>query len=201
MKSDRNSQKVVDIVPFGNAFVVKRVQGHALLAALENSISNAHTDGRFLQVSGLRLVASWQQPEGQRLLETFYVPRSQPEQKIVRESWYSIAMSAFIASGFDGYFCFKDQEELISDDAAVTDTSLMLDIFRDPLVDPEGSAVIEGNEKEVELAQRLDRARKAVVVGYDELYGIPQIRPVIDGRIQFVGGLGKLEAMANENSM
>lgn len=192
---DKASRKVIDVVPFDNAFVVKRVQGHALLAALENSISNAHTDGRFLQVSGLRLVASWQKPEGQRLLKTFHVPKSEPEQNILKEKWYTIAMSSFIASGFDGYVGLKDEEALIGDEAAVTDTSLMLDIFRNPILKREGStknsAFIEVSKKEVELAQRINRAREAVIVGHDEVHGVPFIRPVIDGRIRFVDGSGE----------
>lgn len=187
---------MIDIVPFDNAFVVKRVQGRALLAALENSISNAHTDGRFLQVSGLRLVASWRKPEGKRLVEAFYVPRSEREQKILVEKRYMIAMSSFIASGFDGYVCLKDAEALIGDEAAVTDTSLMLDIFRDPVLkrgsSNERSEVMEVMEMEekVELGQGIDRAREAVIVGHDDGYDVPLISPVIDGRIRFVDGLG-----------
>lgn len=96
-----------DIVPYDNFFVVKRIRGSTLLAALENSVGNAHTDGRFLQLSGLRVVANWRLPEGNRVLRAYNKPLAGPEQDIDLERKYTVAMVSFIASGFrrchDGY--------------------------------------------------------------------------------------------------
>ena len=42
---------LIEISPFDNPFVVKRVSGRVLADALENSISAEYTDGQFLQLS------------------------------------------------------------------------------------------------------------------------------------------------------
>jgi 5'-nucleotidase, C-terminal domain len=175
----------LDIVPFDNAFVVKRISGSALLAALENSVSNAHTDGRFLQFSGLRLVASWHRPEGLRVLDAYYVPLSGPEQKIDQKRSYTIAMVSFIASGFDGYTWFKDEETLVSEEGAMTDTSLMLQIFRYSLSERCSDDAGEESEDD-ETSQGIERARKAIIVAKDEADGLPIVGPAVDGRIRFV---------------
>lgn len=163
---------VIDVVPFHNAFVVKHVKEETLYTALENSISDAHTDGRFLQVSGLRLLASWQKPEGDRLLDV------QIQNKSRGRGSYRIAMPSFVASGFDGYGCFK-RLQVLKGTGAVTDTSLMVNIFQDSMLENEGLL-------ETTVEQGIKRARGAVVIGPDPVHGVPQIRPFTDGRITFV---------------
>lgn len=51
MASPLTVRDLIEIVPFDNTVVVKRVTGDVLIRALENSFSDAHTDGRFLQCS------------------------------------------------------------------------------------------------------------------------------------------------------
>ena len=172
----------IDIVPFDNAFVVKRVSGSALRSALENSVSDAHTDGRFLQVSGLRFVASWQRHEGTRVLEAWSLPNGsrQARQKIEDNKTYSIAMVSFIASGFDGYTHFRDEEALIEQEGAMTDTNLMLEIFQHNFPAENMRAADDKTTRGIE------RARQAILVGQGSVDTLPVVAPVVDGRIRFV---------------
>lgn len=175
---------MTDIVPFDNAFVVKSIRGSALLAALENSVSNAHTDGRFLQFSGLRVAASWRRPEGKRILSAVYKPIVGPEQVINLEKIYTIAMVSFIASGFDGYSWFKDEPTLVGEEGAMTDTNLMLQIFGYSLSGNHEN----GGKGDIfdETTLGIERARRCIIVSRDQEFGLPVVAPVRDGRIEFV---------------
>lgn len=175
---------IIDIVPYDNFFVVKRIRGSTLLAALENSVGNAHTDGRFLQLSGLRVVANWRLPEGNRVLRAYNKPLAGPEQDIDLERKYTVAMVSFIASGFDGYSWFKDEETLVGEEGAMTDTNLMLQIFDDSL---SGRHETGGKRDVLDKATiGIERARKCIIVGKDNGDGLPIIAPTRDGRIEFV---------------
>ncbi|KAK2756668.1 hypothetical protein FQN54_005113 [Arachnomyces sp. PD_36] len=200
------AKDIIDIVPFDNAFVVKRIRGSILLTTLENSVSDAHTDGRFLQVSGLRVVASWRRKEGSRILEVYYKPVSGALQKIDPERSYTIAMVSFIASGFDGYYCFKDEETVVDTEGAMTDTSLVLQIFgytleeedrsgTDSIYDKEddgvdtngggGTPLLEEGEND-KTERGIQRAREAIIVGVNDVDGLPIVSPGIDDRLKFV---------------
>lgn len=165
--------------------MVKRIRGSALLAALENSVGNAHTDGRFLQISGLRFVANWRLSEGKRVLGAYYKPLSGPEQVINPERKYTIAMVSFIASGFDGYSCFKDEETVVGEEGAMTDTKLMLQIFGYSLSSCQGNGGKGDMLDETTLG--INRARKCIIVGKDKEDGLPFVAPTQNKRIEFVG--------------
>lgn len=154
------------------------------MAALENSVSNAHTDGRFLQPSGLRFAASWRLIEGKRVLGAYYKPPAGHEQVIDRERRYTVAMVSFIASGFDGYGCFKDEETLVGEEGAMTDTNLMLQIFGYSL----SSSHEHGGKGDMlnETTLGIERARRSIIVGQDEGDGLPVVAPTQDGRIELV---------------
>lgn len=86
---------------------------------------------------------------------------------------YTVTMVSFIAEGFDGYSLFKDTETLVGVEGAMTDTSLMLRIFRGP----------DSNTTD----EMIDRARSALIVG--EEGGLPLVRPGMEKRITFAGAL------------
>lgn len=173
---DKTSRMVIGIFTYDNDLVVKMVQGKTLLAALENSISNEHAEGRFFQVSGLRFVASWQKPEGRRLLKTYCISGDGLEEEIDDEKWYRVAMSSFIASGTKRYPSFKDGSAQAESEMTVMKIRLMLEIFREPIPHHSGG----------KFAQAIERARQALVIGIHGEQNIPVIHPEIDGRITFV---------------
>lgn len=163
----------MDIVPFDNAFVVKKVTGQQLLQALENSVCDDHVDGRFLQVSGLQVAFAWNKPEGQRLLSSLFVIRSGQAMPLIAEQVYTVAMVDFIAAGFDGYTCFKDTPTVVDAEGAMTDTKLLMEIFSD---DEDKSISAD------ETAEGVERARSAIVHRYHD-DGLPVVKPAVDGRI------------------
>ncbi|KAF7161052.1 hypothetical protein CNMCM5623_006729 [Aspergillus felis] len=167
---------IIEICPFENPLVVKRVSGHALYGALENSVSDLHVDGRFMQCSGLHIVADWQQQEGHRILQLSLMQSpSMPAKRIVPSQIYTVVMSSFIAAGFDGYTCFQSAETLVDKETAVTDTGILLQIFG---YDKEG--LNDGD------TTGIDRARRAIVCGMHGLDNLPIVSPVVEGRIRFV---------------
>lgn len=141
--------------------------GQTILAALENSVSDARTDGRFLQLSGLHIVVDLQRPEGSRILKTTLLSG----QPLSQSSTYTVTMTSFIAEGFDGFALFRATETLVGIEGAMTDTSLMLRIFR-------------GHEEGSDSSEpMIDRARDAIVVGEED--GLPLICPRVENRIAF----------------
>lgn len=188
--------------------MVKRIRGTILLSALENSVSNAHTDGRFLQVSGLRVVANWRRQEGSRILEVYYQPVLGEPQKIDPELSYTIAMVSFIASGFDGYHCFEDEETLVDTEGAMTDTNLVLQIFgyspseedhstRNKIDENDDGAKSNDASKTLPLHQEaedkteqgIQRAREAIIIGKNDIDGFPIVNPGTNERLRFIDGL------------
>ncbi|KAH7906966.1 Metallo-dependent phosphatase [Hygrophoropsis aurantiaca] len=164
---------VIDIVPFDNAFVVKRLTGRVLLRALENSVSDSRTDGRFLQLSGLSILVDLRRPEGARILRATL--GSGQRVRSDDQTSYTVTMVGFIAEGFDGYVDFKEMETLVDVEGAMTDTSLMLQVLR------------RDSDEVDETDAMIDRARRTIIVGEKE--GLPLVNPKVEGRIQFSGVL------------
>ncbi|KAK7946820.1 uncharacterized protein PG986_011141, partial [Apiospora aurea] len=182
---------LIEILPFDNTIVVKRITGDVLLRALENSFSDAHTNGRFLQYSGLRLVADWSRREGSRILEVWQCPRGAHEERRIYPGdgqKLTVAMVAFIADGFDGYACFQDQETLVSEEAGFTDTQLLLRTlgyrYGDENKKEHGHSMREGDEG-VELDEmRFKRARDAISRQSSTVDGLSIVAPTTEGRIE-----------------
>lgn len=129
-----------------------------------------------MQCSGLHVVADWQQQEGHRILQLSLMQSPfAPSKQIVPSQIYTVAMSSFIAAGFDGYTCFQSVETLVDKETAVTDTGLLLQIFG-----YEKEGLKDGN------TTGIDRARRTLVCGMYELDGLPIVSPTIEGRILFV---------------
>ncbi|KAK7040889.1 hypothetical protein VNI00_009485 [Paramarasmius palmivorus] len=169
----------IDILPFDNSLLVKTIPAKRLIQALENSVSDLRTDGRFLQVSGLRFRANLARPEGSRILEVII---ERPGKRITAgmngdefDFSVSVGMSAFVGDGFDGFYCMQDGSggdenvyTMVGFEGAMSDTGLFLQIFReDSEHDDEGVA----------------RARSAIVIGSGG--GLPAVRPTLDNRITF----------------
>jgi 2',3'-cyclic-nucleotide 2'-phosphodiesterase (5'-nucleotidase family) len=181
---------LIEISPFDNAFVVKRVSGRMLAEALENSVSDAHTDGRFLQLSGLRITMDWGLPEGHRVRRIDF-DSSKGKGKGSRaplesQRMYVVAMVDFIGSGFDGYSCFQDAETLVDAEGGITDTNLLLQIFESG--GGSGPSKWKGEIAE-DHRDGVRRARAAIIRGYHDVDGLPTVSPAVEGRINVIKGL------------
>ncbi|RHZ55741.1 bifunctional metallophosphatase/5'-nucleotidase [Aspergillus thermomutatus] len=172
--SPLRAKDIIEICSFENPLVVKRVSGHALHAALENSISDLHVDGRFMQCSGLRILADWQHREGHRILHLSLAQTpSAPAKRIVPSQMYTVVMSSFVAAGFDGYTCFQSAETLVDKETAVTDSGLLLQVFGYE------KGGLNGGD-----TTGIDRARRAIVCGKHGLDKLPIVSPIVEARIQ-----------------
>lgn len=163
----------IDILPFDNAFVLRSVSGSKLLQALENAVSDDHSDGRFLQVSGMRFAFSWRLPNKQRITRTSIINDSGMETPILPDACYKTAMVDFIATGFDGYSCFKDTAAIVDAEGAVTDTKLLMEILSS---DDDKSVASD------QTAASIERARNIIISRYHE-DGLPEVEPQCDDRI------------------
>ncbi|KAL8639822.1 MAG: hypothetical protein Q9228_003196, partial [Teloschistes exilis] len=171
---------MIDIFPFDNPVIVKRLPGSALLRALPNSVSDAHTDGRFLQLSGLRITASWSCPEPRRLLAAHHVPYPSHSPIPISDSEnYTVAMSSFIAAGFDGYV-----DVLGYDKSGATNESSKTE----EKGGRKKSGAEQVDDRDDTTSAGIARARAAIIWGYDSVDGLPIVNPITDGRIAFREG-------------
>jgi 5'-nucleotidase len=126
-----------DILPFDNPFVVKRIRGRTVAEALENAACDI-IDGRFFQVSGITFNIDRHAPVGSRVHAVYHAPGHTcgapaalvPKVPLDGDGEYTVSMVAFIAEGSDGYTLFKDVPTLVDEGGAMTDSSLLLQVFR-----------------------------------------------------------------------
>ncbi|KAK3191172.1 hypothetical protein K4F52_002758 [Lecanicillium sp. MT-2017a] len=169
---------VIEISPFDNAFVVKRVRGRVLAEALENSVSDAHTDGRFLQLCGIHINLDWKRPEGQRVSGITFHEHDAAAKPLELDHMYTIAMVDFIGSGFDGYTCFKDCETLVDAEGAITDTNMILEIFKSRKDERDGREIADQH------TDGIHRARAAIIRKHHGDSGLPIVSPQLEGRVK-----------------
>ncbi|XP_013419065.1 5'-nucleotidase [Lingula anatina] len=103
---------VLSIFPFGNGVDIVQINGSALWAIMEHSVFNMESGrGRFLQISGLRVVYDVSKPVGSRVVSLdvrcadCVVPEFKP---LVETQLYNVATSTFLLGGGDGYEVLKN---------------------------------------------------------------------------------------------
>ncbi|KAL4997259.1 Metallo-dependent phosphatase-like protein [Aspergillus recurvatus] len=166
---------IINICPYGNAILVKQLPGSIIRLALENSVSDMHTDGRFLQVSGLRVVASWHRPEWSRVVDVSFQRPDGVLEPLNPDRTYTVAMPSFIAQGYDGFSWFAQLETVVNEEAAITEVDLLLAIFGHE----------ESSDGDIH-AMGIERARVVTVVGQNPSDSLPIVKPVVEDRIRFV---------------
>ncbi|KAL4881356.1 Metallo-dependent phosphatase-like protein [Aspergillus karnatakaensis] len=171
---------LINICPFGNGLVVKKLTGKAIRLSLENAVSNKHSDGRFLHLSGLKMVASWQRPEWSRVIDVLFEKPDGTWEALDPDRTYTVAMPSFIAQGYDGFVWFSKTETIVGDEAAMTDIGLLLGIFG------HGEESHEGEQEVSPHAMGIERARATIVKGHNPGDSLPIVRPVVEDRIRFV---------------
>ncbi len=92
---------ILTVLPFGNTIATATIRGHALLAALENGLSQPGT-GRFPQIAGLRIEADLSRPPGHRLISAT-VTRGERAGPVDPERAYRVVTNDFVRRGGDGY--------------------------------------------------------------------------------------------------
>ncbi|MBK9708372.1 MAG: 5'-nucleotidase C-terminal domain-containing protein [Acidobacteria bacterium] len=118
-----SKRDIISIMPFENPVVKVEVTGAILKAALENGVSQVVEEkesGRFPQVSGLLFEYDGGRPPGSRIVKVTIKGQPLDLQKI-----YSVAATAYLISGGDGYKMFKNSKYLINDESAQIDATII----------------------------------------------------------------------------
>ncbi|HRX37229.1 MAG TPA: 5'-nucleotidase, partial [Aestuariivirga sp.] len=104
-------------LPFGNKTVKIEVTGEAVLAALENGVSDVENSaGRFPQVSGITLEADLTKPKGERVSNVMIGGKP-----LDTGATYTLATNDYMYGGGDGYTALKSGKPLFG----VRDAKLM----------------------------------------------------------------------------
>ena len=124
---------VMEALPFGDVTVVVEITGATLRAALEHGVGSAERlAGRFLQVSGLRVVWDRAGRPGNRVRAVTIAGES-----LDPDRTYRIALGAFIADGGDGYAMLKSAKRIIGrQDGAEVASQLIDHVTRSTPVSP-----------------------------------------------------------------
>jgi len=120
---------IMSIHPFGNTVDVVLVTGRTLWKVFEHSVSGVEAmEGRFLQVSGLRVTFDLTHPVGSRVrqLEIVCTNCTVPEMLPVKPNQqYRVVLPTFVAKGGDGYRVILE-EILERNNIGVLDTDALL---------------------------------------------------------------------------
>lgn len=122
---------LLNCFPFEDPVVLLRVRGHALLAALENGVSQLPAlEGRFSQVSNISYGFKLEAPSGSRI--TFALVGGEP---IDMQRDYVVATRGYMARGKDGFrsLLIKAEggqaEELVSEENGVLISTILRQYF------------------------------------------------------------------------
>ena len=99
---------IIKTFPYRNRVVLLNVSGAQLVKALENGFSQVkNLEGRFPQVSGMKIVYNSQAEIGQRVVSV--IIDNSPLEPLKH---YKLATIDFLAEGGDGYLAFKQSKPL-----------------------------------------------------------------------------------------
>jgi 5'-nucleotidase len=122
---DLTKKDVLSILPFENTLVKVRVTGAHIKRLLENGVSVAgEEDGRFPQVSGLKFKYDARLPVGSRVT-SIEVGGS----AIGPEKSYTMAVSAYVLGGGDGYD-FKGAEVLVKPEEGPVEPDAVMEAIK-----------------------------------------------------------------------
>ena len=115
---------ILTLLPFENPIVEVEVTGVVLRAALEHGVSalgEEREPGRFPQVSGLRFAYDGRRPAGSRVTAASVNGKPLEDSKT-----YTLALSAFLLAGGDGYKMFRGARILVSPEEGPVEFAVVL---------------------------------------------------------------------------
>lgn len=127
------------------------------------------------------MVASWQRPEGFRVVDVFLEKPNGSLEPLEPARTYTVTMPGFIAQGFDGFSWFSQMETIVGEEAAMTDSGLLLAMLG------HSEERADGDSDHNAHATGIERARTLTIVGQNSSDSLPIVSPVVEDRIRFVG--------------
>jgi 5'-nucleotidase len=97
--------QVLEVLPFGNEISTVTLTGEALVAAIENGVSQVEAGaGRFPQVAGIHFSYDLSAEPGARIRSIdVWNPEARDYQPVAAGDTYVVAVNSFLADGGDGY--------------------------------------------------------------------------------------------------
>ncbi len=122
---DLTKKDILSILPFENTIVKVELTGAHLKRLLENGVSVAgQEDGRFPQVSGMSFTYDASKPVGSRITSIIIGGGA-----FNAEKFYTMAVSAFVMGGGDGYD-FKGAKVLIKPEDGPVEPDLVIEAIK-----------------------------------------------------------------------
>ena len=116
-KGNLTQNDVIDTFPFRNSVEVVKVKGRTIWKMMENSVHDHNETvphGRFLQISGMRVVINRKKPKFQRVVSIDVrcsrceIPTYSP---IDLDESYMVVTNNFLVQGGDGYTMIREEME------------------------------------------------------------------------------------------
>lgn len=128
---------LLSILPFGNHIVKAEVTGKLLREALEHGVSRIaeeREDGGFPQVSGVEFTFDGRRPAGNRITSISVSGRPLNDRRN-----YTLATTAYLINGGDGYTMFKDRARmLIEDEEGAIEAAVLIEaVTADKVIKPQ----------------------------------------------------------------
>ena len=174
---------LLDIAPIEDVVVCVELTGEQIMGAVENGLSKwPQEEGRFLQVSGMQVVARTSSPGGSRV-EALRINGAPLEPART----YSVATTAFLCKGCDGFDVLKGSKFLIDSENG----SVLPTLIRQAI---EGLTPTEVKMERRESVRSLQKAmggkesfRYKQAAGVLRRAYLPTIAPQVEGRMVLLG--------------
>jgi 5'-nucleotidase len=163
---DLTKKDILSILPFENTLVKVRVTGAHIKRLLEHGISVAgEEDGRFPQVSGLRFTYDARRPVGSRVISL-----EAGGSAIEPDKSYTIAVSAYVLGGGDGYD-FKGAEVLVKPEEGPVEPDVVMEAIRKlGTIAPQVEGRIKSTTMTRSSRSRVQRLRSRTIYAVDKSF-------------------------------
>ncbi|WP_438862551.1 bifunctional metallophosphatase/5'-nucleotidase [Neptunicella sp.] len=125
---------ISDVLPYRSSVVMLDVSGQQILDALENGLSIVEqVKGRYLQVSGVKIVYNSANKPGHRVIKVQI--NNQP---LVTNKQYTLATTDYVAAGGDGYSMLSSSHKILQSNQAARSLSdiVINQIVQDKIISP-----------------------------------------------------------------
>ena len=129
-KGEFKAKDLKQILPYIDSMLVVSIKGEQLLKVLENSVSlYPRHEGRFVQTSGIRFAFDPSKPMGNRV-DPRLVRMVELDEPLDLKKNYSLATTAYLRSGKDGFDVLKECPEIVEEEVIPDLFSLVSNHFK-----------------------------------------------------------------------
>eukprot|EP01084_Bolivina_argentea_P196700 337184_1 len=183
IRSDKIHQKgvitfkdILDLVPFQDPIIVKKIIGKDIINSIQHSIANLpKLDGRFAHVSGLKYCYDSSKQTGKRLINVQFSKDNKRFVDIEMDKYYTFGSREYTMNGGDGFEYLKNNEIIIGKDKGLPLSELLKRFFWAISTVNDGIKLINDNKNGTN-----DTNGNGII---HEFESFVKIEPMIEGRI------------------